>query len=112
MNGETIRSREPQGMPKDNESEKYTFNLGEFYREWARCHSFQYQRDQVYRFGRTDSCDEQWEDYVLALKAKFTKNNDAAREMIESTHLRKAKKKDSSSTVGVIWEAKQPPSWE
>mmetsp|Transcript_9718 Transcript_9718/g.12819 ORF Transcript_9718/g.12819 Transcript_9718/m.12819 type:complete len:96 (+) Transcript_9718:50-337(+) len=88
-------------------------DLGEFYREYSHCHSFHYQRDQLYRFGKAEGCDKQWDDYCQALRAKFTRDADRAHELIESTHLMKSKAKGiSSPTIGVIWAAKDQPSWD
>ena len=89
---------------------KGVVNLGEFWEEWSRCITFKHQRDQLYRVGRFDDCTVQWRDYTRAIEAKFTNDADKARVMIEGTHL--CRTKGVSSTLGVIWQAKQVPSWD
>mmetsp|Transcript_32278 Transcript_32278/g.67313 ORF Transcript_32278/g.67313 Transcript_32278/m.67313 type:complete len:99 (-) Transcript_32278:336-632(-) len=96
----------------DSTPPSYSVDSGEFYAEWSRCHSFQYQRDQLYRFGRGDDCSQQWNDYLTAMRAKWmTRDPQTAQELVEGTHLKKTQRQ-SSPTLGMIWEAKETPSWE
>ena len=89
---------------------KESVNLGEFWEEWSRCITFKHQRDQLYRMGKFDDCSKQWRDYTAAMTAKFTNDADKAKAIIERTNLYKSK--GVSTTLGVIWEAKDPPSWD
>ena len=89
---------------------KELVNLGEFWEEWSRCITFKHQRDQLYRMGKFDDCSKQWRDYTAAVNAKFTHDPERAQKIIQGTHLYKCK--GVSTTLGVIWEAKNPPSWD
>jgi hypothetical protein len=86
-------------------------NLGEFWQEWSRCITFQHQRDHLYRLGTFDDCSVQWNDYTAVLAVKFTNDVQKAKHVIQSTTLYQ-NKKAISPTVGVIWEAKDTPSWD
>lgn len=88
----------------------FAVNLGEFWEEWSRCITFKHQRDQLYRMGKFDDCSKQWRDYMNVFAVKFTNDAERAREVVESTDLYKSK--GVSSTIGVIWEAKDTPSWD
>lgn len=83
--------------------------LGVFWAEWSRCLTAKHQRDQLYRFGKFDDCSRQWDDVKTAMKAKFTKEQTEAKEMIENTYYHK--RSTISPTAGVIWELKETPSW-
>lgn len=85
-------------------------NSGEFWDEWSRCITFKHQRDQLYRMGKFDDCGKQWRDYSNVLAAKFTNDPDKAKAIVEATHLYKTR--GTSTTIGVIWEAKETPSWD
>ncbi|KAL7557698.1 hypothetical protein ACA910_018494 [Epithemia clementina (nom. ined.)] len=89
---------------------KEVVNLNKFWNEWLRCQSFRYQRDQVYRFGRFESCSNRWDDLWKAARAKVSTDTKYAKEIMDTTYYRRTHKK--SSTMGVIWDAKNPPSWE
>jgi Protein of unknown function (DUF3128) len=84
--------------------------IGEFWNEWSRCHTFKHQRDQLYRFGKMDDCSKQWNDYKKVLRAKFCRDADEAKQLVESTHL--YQERSTSSTAGVIWQLKEKPSWD
>jgi hypothetical protein len=88
---------------------KEVVSLGLFWSEWSRCLTAKYQRDQLYRFGKFDDCSPQFKDFKTAMKAKFTKEEKDAREMIEGTFYHK--RNTVSPTVGVIWELKETPGW-
>jgi hypothetical protein len=81
-----------------------------YWDEWSRCVSSRYQRDQFYRFGQFDNCSRQWNDFKTAAKAKMAPTEEEAKEMLTTTYYHK--KSNASPTVGVIWELKDPPSWQ
>lgn len=83
-----------------------------YWDEWSRCIGSRYQRDQLYRLGRIDTCSRQWKDFKIASKAKLIqfKDPENARELIHSTYY--MKRKTISPTAGAIWELKQKPSWD
>ena len=89
---------------------KGVVNLGEFWEEWSRCITFKHQRDQLYRLGKYDDCSRQWRDYANVLAAKFSNDPEKAKTVVESTNLYKSR--GASTTLGVIWEAKETPSWD
>lgn len=85
-------------------------NLTLFLSEWSRCLTAKYQRDRLYRFGKFDDCGSQWQDFKKALRAKVTRNEAEARNLIEQTSY--YNRISVSPTVGVIWEAKEQPGWD
>ena len=86
-------------------------NLGEFWTEWSRCITFKHQRDQLYRLGQFDDCGRQWRDYMNVLSVKFSQDKQKAQAVVQATHLYQ-RRSASSSTIGVIWQAKETPSWD
>ena len=95
-----------------------TVDLGDYYQAYTHCHSFQYQRDLLYRFGHADNCQKPWKDLVTAMEAQFrTTDPQKRRALIESTHLYQRRQQEAtgsvpSPTIGVIWDAKDPPKWD
>ena len=90
---------------------KEVVNVSFYWDEWTRCVNSGYQRDQYYRFGKFDNCSRQWNDFKIATRAKFrTETEDEAKKMLETTYFHK--KNNVSPTVGVIWDLKDPPSWD
>ena len=95
-----------------------TVDLGDYYQAYSHCHSFQYQRDLLYRFGHADNCQKPWKDLVTAMEAQFrTTDPQKRRALIESTHLYQRRQQEAtgsvpSPTIGVIWDAKDPPKWD
>lgn len=83
-----------------------------YWDEWSRCIGSRYQRDQLYRVGRLDSCSKQWKDFKIASKAKMIQFKDPpkAQEMIDSTYYKK--RTTISPTAAAIWELKDEPSWD
>ena len=83
-----------------------------YWDEWSRCIGSRYQRDQLYRLGRFDSCSKQWNDLKTAVKARVIQWKDPSRaeEMISATYYKK--RTTISPTAGTIWELKDRPSWE
>ena len=85
-------------------------DLGLYWDEWSRCLNFSYQRDQYYRFGKFEDCSDRWDDVWKALEAKVSRDKAHAIALMETTHYNRSRKK--SPTMGAIWEAKDPPSWD
>ena len=81
-----------------------------FLGEWSRCLTAKYQRDQLYRFGKFDDCGRQWQDVRNAFRAKVSSDETYAKSLIEQTYYQK--RTTLSPTLGVIWEAKDEPSWD
>lgn len=88
------------------------FTLGKYWEEWSRCVGSKYQKDQLYRYGRFDTCSRQWKDLKTAGRAKLLQNRDpeTARELIASTYFQK--RTTISPTAGAIWELKETPGWD
>jgi hypothetical protein len=86
--------------------------LSVYWDEWSRCIGSRYQRDQLYRLGRFDTCSKQWKDFKTAGKAKVVqwKDRETAEEMINSTYFKK--RTTISPTAGAIWEIKETPGWD
>lgn len=89
---------------------KEVVDVSFYWDEWSRCVNSRYQRDQFYRFGQFDSCSKQWNDFKIACKAKVTKQEDEAKALLETTYHHK--RSNVSPTAGIIWELKDPPSWQ
>ena len=89
---------------------KEVVDLGRMWDEWVRCSSILHQRDKYYRFGTFESCGTKWDDFSKAMSAKFSRDKEYAAKVMESTNFYRTHKK--SPTIGVIWEAKDPPSWD
>jgi hypothetical protein len=104
-------TRDTQKVASADTAETVVVNLGEFWQEWSRCITFQHQRDHLYRLGTFDDCSVQWNDYTAVLAVKFTNDVQKAKHVVQSTTLYQ-NKKAISPTVGVIWEAKDTPSWD
>mmetsp|Transcript_10475 Transcript_10475/g.23909 ORF Transcript_10475/g.23909 Transcript_10475/m.23909 type:complete len:101 (+) Transcript_10475:71-373(+) len=85
-----------------------------FFDEWSRCVGSGYQKDSLYRFGKFDSCSEQWNDLKIALKAKTTVDQQEATRLLATTHYKKNLGSDpaSSPTAGYIWDLKDKPCWD
>jgi hypothetical protein len=94
----------------NTDTDTVVINLGEFWQEWSRCITFKHQRDQLYRFGKFDDCGNQWRDYMAVWRVKFTNDTTKAQQVVQSTTL--YRNKGTSTTLGVIWESKHPPSWD
>lgn len=97
-------------MPQPND----VVSMWLFYDEWTRCIGSSYQRDHLYRFGEFDRCSAQWNDIIIAAKAKMKQNADEAKQLLETTHYKQNLGSDptKSPTAGVIWELKDKPSWD
>jgi hypothetical protein len=89
---------------------KETVPVGSYWSEWSRCLTASYQRDQLYRMGQFDDCSKQWQDVKTAMRAKFIKNEQEAKELLETTFY--YQRRNVSPTAGVIWELKETPGWE
>lgn len=81
-----------------------------YWDQWSRCVNSRYQRDQFYRFGEFDNCSKQWNDFKIAGKAKLADTEEEAARLLATTYY--SKRSRVSPTVGVIWEAKETPSWQ
>lgn len=84
-------------------------NLELFWNEWSRCLTTTYQRDLLYRFGKFDDCQRQWQDFKTALKAKVATDEERARQLLESTYF--SQRTTVSPTADVIWKIKEKPGW-
>lgn len=89
---------------------KEIVNFGLFLHEWSRCLSAKHQRDQLYRFGKFDDCSRQWQDVKDSLRAKLSRDEARARQIVEQTYHHQ--RTTASPTIGVIWEAKETPGWD
>lgn len=85
--------------------------IGLYWDEWSRCIGSRYQRDQLYRVGKLDSCSRPWKDFKIAVQAKVAEVSDPekAKELMDSTFY--TKRTTISPTAGAIWELKKKPSW-
>jgi hypothetical protein len=83
-----------------------------YWDEWSRCIGSRYQKDQLYRLGRLDTCSRQWKDFRTAAKAKVVQWKDpkSAEDLINSTFYKK--RTTISPTAGAVWELKENPGWE
>ena len=88
---------------------KEIVDFGLFVKNWSKCLTAKYQRDQLYRFGKFASCSRQWQDVKNALRAKVSRDESYARQMVEETYHHQ--RTTVSPTVGVIWELKKEPGW-
>lgn len=77
--------------------------------EWSGCVTAGYQADRYYRWGKFEDCGPKWEDLKVAMRATMVTDQEKARRMLESTRYFRSK---VSPTIGVIWEAKDPPGWD
>jgi len=89
---------------------KEVVDFGLFMKDWSKCLSVKYQRDQLYRFGKFDDCAAQWKDVKDAMRAKLLNDEDEARRIMEETY--RHKRLTISPTIGVIWELKEKPGWD
>jgi hypothetical protein len=88
------------------------FTWGKYWEEWSRCVGSKYQKDQLYRYGRFDTCSRQWKDLKMAGRAKLLQNRDpeTARQLIAATYFQK--RTTISPTAGAIWDLKDTPGWD
>jgi Protein of unknown function (DUF3128) len=77
--------------------------------EWSRCLTGKHQADHLYRFGKFDDCGRQWQDVKTGIRLKFTRDKEKALDLWRGTYYRRSRE---STTIGVIWEAKEKPGWE
>jgi Protein of unknown function (DUF3128) len=103
---------QPDNDSKNKNNVEYVVEIGEYWSEWSRCHTFRHQRDQLYRFGKLDDCAKQWTDYKTTMQAQFCRDPVEARKLVESTHLHHERVAAATMTVGVIWQLKEKPSWD
>lgn len=89
---------------------KEVVDVNQFLSEWSRCLTAKHQRDALYRFGKFDDCGRQWQDVRNAFRAKMTRDEAHAKSIVEGTFYHK--RTVVSPTLGVIWEAKDPPGWK
>ena len=89
---------------------KEIVDVGLFMKEWSKCVTAKYQRDALYRFGKFDDCSRQWKDVKNAMRAKLSRDEAYARQIMEETHYHQ--RTTISPTMGVIWEAKEKPGWD
>mmetsp|Transcript_66954 Transcript_66954/g.187148 ORF Transcript_66954/g.187148 Transcript_66954/m.187148 type:complete len:123 (+) Transcript_66954:34-402(+) len=86
--------------------------LSLYWDEWSRCIGSRFQRDQLYRLGRLNSCSREWQDLKTAGRAKFLqyKDPEKCKKMMDSTFYKK--RTTISPTAGAIWELKEKPGWD
>lgn len=89
---------------------KEIVDLTFFAGEWSKCLSTKYQTDQLYRLGKFDDCSRQWKDVKTAVKAKLSRDEARAKELMEGTFHHQ--RTNVSPTAGIIWELKEKPGWE
>lgn len=88
---------------------KEVVDVGLFFSEWSRCLTGKYQSDHLYRFGKFDDCARQWHDLKTGFRAKVSRDEAYARQLMRGTHYAQ---RLQSPTAGVIWELKETPGWE
>lgn len=86
--------------------------LSVYWDEWSRCIGSRWQRDQLYRIGKLDTCSRQWKDLKDMSRAKVIQFKDpaTAEKMVNNTYYKK--RTTISPTAGAIWELKELPSWD
>ena len=101
----------PESSSPDHKPTEFVI-VSVYWDEWSRCISSRYQKDQLYRLGRFDSCSRQWNDLKIAAKAKIIqwKDRNTAEELINTTFYKK--RTTISPTAGAIWELKTKPGWD
>mmetsp|Transcript_5180 Transcript_5180/g.7643 ORF Transcript_5180/g.7643 Transcript_5180/m.7643 type:complete len:100 (+) Transcript_5180:98-397(+) len=97
-------------MPQPNE----VVDIWKYLEEWNRCISSRYQRDHLYRWGKFDNCNNQYNDIKIAFRAKMKDDSEEAKRLLETTYYRQNLGSDfrNSPTDGFIWELKKQPGWE
>mmetsp|Transcript_36230 Transcript_36230/g.51259 ORF Transcript_36230/g.51259 Transcript_36230/m.51259 type:complete len:98 (-) Transcript_36230:1144-1437(-) len=97
-------------MPQPNE----VVDLWLYFDEWSRCVGSGYQRDRLYRYGKFDSCNNQWQDLKKAAVAKTKASKKEAEAILGETYYKQHLGSDQtkSPTAGVIWDLKEKPGWD
>jgi hypothetical protein len=88
---------------------KEIVSMGLFWSEWSRCLTAKHQRDQLYRVGKFDDCSKQWNDIMIAFKAKVAREEEVAKNLMKTTYYHQWT--TISPTADVIWKVKETPGW-